>query len=172
MEALRDGGDIIMLHPDNQYDPKFIIEIIRPIMEGKADIVLGSRMLMPGRAIKGGMPKYKYIANKILTAIENIVLNQNLSEYHTGYRAYSRKFLETIPFLRNSNDFVFDTQVLIQAKAFDFRIAEIPVTTRYFKDASSVNFRVSTVYGLKTLWSLLMYLLHKSRILRSRFLMR
>lgn len=172
MEALRDGGDIIiMLHPDNQYDPKFIPEIMKPIIAGEADIVLGSRMLMPGGAIKGGMPKYKYISNKILSALENIILNQDLSEYHTGYRAYSRKFLETIPFLRNSNDFVFDTQVLIQAKAFNFRIAEIPVTTRYFKDASSVNFWVSTIYGLKTLWFLLIYLFNRSGILKSRFLM-
>ncbi|MFQ5455197.1 MAG: glycosyltransferase family 2 protein [Nitrospirota bacterium] len=173
MEALRDNADvIIMVHPDNQYDPKFIPEIISPILSGKSDIVLGSRILMPGGAIRGGMPIYKYISNRILTIIENIVLGQHLSELHTGYRAYSKKFLEVIPFLRNSNDFVFDTQVLIQAAAFNFHIDEIPVTTRYFKEASSVNFWVSLKYGLKTLWVLLRYILHKTKILQAKFLIR
>ena len=172
MEALRDGGDIvIMVHPDNQYDPCFISEIVKPILEGKADIVLGSRMLMPGGALKGGMPVYKFLANKILSGIENYVLGQSLSEFHTGYRAYSRKFLETIPFLRNSNDFDFDTQVLIQAAFFQFKIREIPVTTKYFKEASSVNFLTSVRYGIKTLWALFRYLLHRAKVLKAKFLM-
>ena len=173
MEALRDGGDlVVMVHPDNQYDPRFISDIVKPILEGEADIVLGSRMLMPGGALKGGMPVYKYIANRFLSAIENMALGQSLSEFHTGYRAYSRRFLETIPFLRNSNDFVFDTQVLIQAVTFRFRIQEIPVTTKYFKEASSVNFSTSVRYGLKTLWVLFRYLLHQGRVVRAKFLVR
>jgi len=172
MEALRDGGDIvIMVHPDNQYDPRFISEIVKPILEEKADIVLGSRMLMPGGALKGGMPLYKFLANKFLSGIENYVLGQSLSEFHTGYRAYSRKFLETIPFLRNSNDFDFDTQVLIQAAFFKFKIREIPVTTKYFKDASSVNFLTSVRYGFKTLWALFRYLLHRAKVLKAKFLL-
>ncbi len=171
MEALRDGGEIVvMVHPDNQYDPRFIGDIIVPIMEGRADLVLGSRMLMPGGALQGGMPRYKFVANKVLSAIENVALGLRLSEFHTGYRAYSRRFLETIPFLRNSNDFDFDTQVLIQAAAFGFRIAEIPVTTKYFKDASSVNFATSVRYGLKTLWALGRYHLHRSGLVRAKFL--
>lgn len=173
MEALRDGGDVvIMVHPDNQYDPKFITHIIQPILQGEADIVLGSRMLMPGGALQGGMPRYKFVANKILSGLENTILRQSLSEFHTGYRAYSRRFLETIPFLRNSSDFVFDTQVLIQAVTFQFKIAEIPVTTKYFKDASSVNFATSMRYGLKTLWVLMRYLLHQVGLIRAKFLMR
>ncbi|HEX9758165.1 MAG TPA: glycosyltransferase family 2 protein [Nitrospiria bacterium] len=172
MEALRDGGEVVvMVHPDNQYDPRFISEIVKPILNGEAHIVLGSRMLMPGGALKGGMPMYKFIANKILSTIENVALGQSLSEFHTGYRAYSRRFLETIPFLRNSNDFDFDTQVLIQAVAFKFKIGEIPVTTKYFKDASSVNFWTSLRYGLKTLWAIFRYLLHQTKIFKVKFLL-
>jgi glycosyltransferase involved in cell wall biosynthesis len=171
MEALRLGADIvIMVHPDNQYDPAFIPDILRPIVAGEADIVFGSRMVMPGGALAGGMPTYKFVANRILTTIENFVLGTRLTDAHTGYRAYSARFLRTIPFLRNSNDFVFDSQVIVQARAFGFRMAEVPVTTKYFKDASSVNFRVSSVYGLKTLWVLLLYVLRRSRLLRAKFL--
>lgn len=169
MEALRDGADIvIMVHPDNQYDPSFIPEMVKPIMRGEAELVLGSRMLMPGGALNGGMPLYKFIANKALTWLQNLIFWQRLSEYHTGYRAYSRRFLETIPFLRNSNDFVFDSQVIAQAVAFGFPIAEVPVTTSYFPEASSVNFRVSVIYGLKTLWTLAKYLGHRMRLWRTR----
>ncbi len=169
MEALRDGADIVvMLHPDGQYDPKILPDMTRPIAEGRADIVLGSRMLMPGGALKGGMPIWKLAANKFLTFVENLVLRQGLSEYHTGYRAYSRKFLETIPFLRNSAGFVFDTEVLAQATAFGFKIHEVPVQTKYFEEGSSVGFRASVVYGLGTLWTMVKYRLHKWGLKKSR----
>ena len=171
IEALRNNADIIvMIHPDNQYDPKFINDIIRPIQNREADIVLGSRMLMSGGALKGGMPLYKFIANKILTKIENTFLGTNMSELHTGYRAYSRKFLEAIPFLRNSNNFVFDTQVLIQASAYKFRFAEISVTTKYFPEASSVNFFASLRYGFSTLYYIILYALNKYKLIRISFL--
>jgi glycosyltransferase involved in cell wall biosynthesis len=173
MEALRQGADIvIMVHPDNQYDPKFIKDIIKPIQEGRADIVLGSRMLMQGGALKGGMPLYKYIANKALTFFENWTLGLSLSEFHTGYRAYSKKFLETIPFLKNSNNFVFDSQVLIQAAKFSFRFAEVPVTTKYFPEASSVNFWVSLRYGASTTLYALIYILFRMKVVSPKFLHR
>jgi len=162
MEALRDNADIIiMLHPDYQYDPTKIPEIVKPILDGEADIVLGSRFL-GGGALKGGMPLYKYIANRALTFCQNIVLGTRLSEFHTGYRAYSRKFLETVPFLRNSLAFVFDAEILCQAAFFNFRIAEIAVETRYFPEASSINFFNSVKYGLSILKTLVKYMLAKS----------
>lgn len=168
-EALRRGADIVvMIHPDGQYDPAFMEPILEPIVEGRADVVLGSRMLNRQKALEGGMPLYKFISNIFLTACENLVLGQRLSEYHTGYRAYSRKFLETIPFMRNSNDFVFDTEVLVQASHFRMRIAEIPVTTRYFREASSVGFLTSVVYGLKTIGTLFKYVLHRAKIISCR----
>jgi glycosyltransferase involved in cell wall biosynthesis len=169
MEALRHRADIvIMLHPDGQYDPSFIPEIIKPIQQNKADMVLGSRLLLKGAALKGKMPIYKFIANRILTTIENFILGQKLSEMHTGYRAYSRSFLEKIPFLRNSNDFVFDSQMIAQAVAFGMRISEVPVTTKYFKEASSVNFKVSLIYGIKTMWTMFRFFLNKYGILKCR----
>ena len=168
-EALRRDADaVVMLHPDGQYDPAFLAQIVEPILSGAADVVLGSRMYYRNQARKGGMPLYKFIANIALTGLENAILGQRLSEYHTGYRAYSRHFLEAVPFMRNANDFVFDTQILVQAVHFGMRIAEIPVSTRYFTDASTVNFRQSVVYGLKTLWVLNRYLLHRLGILRCR----
>ncbi|MCM8776079.1 MAG: glycosyltransferase family 2 protein [Candidatus Omnitrophica bacterium] len=168
-EALREGADIvIMLHPDGQYDPAFVGAILEPIIRGEADVVLGSRMLDRKKALEGKMPLYKFTSNIFLTTLENWVLGKTLSEYHTGYRAYSRHFLETIPFMRNSDDFVFDTQILVQAVYFHMRIAEIPVTTRYFKDASSVGLKASIIYGLKTLGVLMQYLLHQWGLVRSR----
>src|SRR5438105_5454173 len=120
MEALREGADVVvMLHPDGQYDPAILGEMVAAIQGGKGDIALGSRFLAPGAARKGGMPWWKFLANRFLTTCENLVLGLHLSEYHTRYRAYSRRFLETVPFLRNSNDFVSDTQILVQAAAFD-----------------------------------------------------
>lgn len=163
LRALATDADlVVMLHPDYQYDSRLIPELIRPIQEGRADLVLGSRFLSPGGALAGGMPLYKFIANRFLTLIENVVLGQHLSECHTGFRAYSRRFLETIPFVLNSDDFVFDTQVIVQAVAFGFTITEIAVPTRYFKEASSVNFRRSVVYGLATLKTLLDYVLDRT----------
>jgi glycosyltransferase involved in cell wall biosynthesis len=166
MEALRSGADIVvMLHPDGQYDPGIIPEMVRPVQEGRADLVLGSRMMTPGGAARGGMPLWKRIANRFLTTAENLAMGRRFSECHTGYRAYSRRFLETVPFLRNSNDFVFDTEVIFQAVHFGLPVVEVPVSTRYFADASSVGFRVSVVYGLGTLWTAMRFLLHRWRIL-------
>jgi len=163
MEALRRGADVVvMVHPDGQYDPAFLPVIVEPIFRGEADVVLGSRMLARGGARAGGMPWWKRLGNAFLTALENAVFRRRLSEYHTGYRAFSRRFLETVPFLRNSRDFVFDSEMLAQAVAFNFRIAEIPVTTKYFAEASSVSFRASAVYGMKTLWVLVRFLLHRA----------
>jgi glycosyltransferase involved in cell wall biosynthesis len=163
MEALRDGAEIvIMLHPDGQYDPSIIPGMIAPIQDGRAEMVLGSRMLVPGGAVRGGMPLWKRIANRFLTTLENLAMGRRFSECHTGYRAYSRKFLETVPFLRNSNGFVFDTEVIFQAVAFDLAVAEVPVSTRYFSDASSVGFRTGVVYGLGTLWTALRFVLHRT----------
>lgn len=147
-EALRQGADIvIMLHPDYQYPPRLISAMASMIASGEFDVVLGSRIL-GGMAIKGGMPIYKYISNRILTLIENILLRQKLSEYHTGYRAFKREVLERLPLEENSDDFVFDNQMIAQTIFFGFRIGEITSPTRYFEDASSINFRRSVVYGL------------------------
>lgn len=162
MEALRDGAEIVvMLHPDGQYDPAIIPEMVRPIAEGRADMVLGSRMMTPGGAAKGGMPLWKQVANRFLTTFENLAMGRRFSECHTGYRAYSRRFLETVPFLRNSNGFVFDTEVIFQAVHFELPVLEVPITTRYFADASSVGFRAGVVYGLGTLGTAARYLLHR-----------
>ena len=168
-EALAMGADVVvMLHPDGQYDPAIIPNLCGVVERGDADIVLGSRWLGLDPA-KAGMPWWKRLGNRFLTASENRVLGLSLSEYHTGYRAYSRRFLQTIPFLENSNDFVFDTQVLIQAATFGFKIGEVPAIGRYHADASSVSFRTSTVYGLKTLGALMRYVLHRAGF-RSRWL--
>jgi glycosyltransferase involved in cell wall biosynthesis len=168
MEALRDGGGIVvMLHPDGQYDPAIIPEMIRPIREGRADMVLGSRMLVAGAAKRGGMPLWKRIANRFLTTLENLAMRRRFAECHTGYRAYSRRFLETVPFLRNSNGFVFDTEVIFQAVHFGLTVVEVPVASRYFEDASSVGFRQGVVYGLGTLWTALRFLLHRGGLVRS-----
>ena len=162
MEALRDGAAIVvMLHPDGQYDPAILPEMIRPIREGRADMVLGSRMLVPGSAKRGGMPLWKRIANRFLTTLENLAMGQRFTECHTGYRAYSRRFLETVPFLRNSNGFVFDTEVIFQAVHFGLPVVEVPVASRYFADASSVGFSQGVVYGLGTLWTAARFLLHR-----------
>jgi glycosyltransferase involved in cell wall biosynthesis len=172
VEALRRDADIVvMLHPDGQYDPAFLSHILEPILSGKADMVLGSRMLHRKQALLGGMPRYKYVSNIFLTYLENLVLRKRLSEYHTGYRAYSRHFLETVPFERNSNDFVFDTEILVQAAHFGMRIDEIAVTTKYFKEASSVGFKTSVIYGVQTLLVLTKYLLHRSGVWKSRLFM-
>ena len=161
LEALRAGADIVvMLHPDYQYDSRLTPELIAPIQQGEIDMMMGSRFLGEG-ALRGGMPIWKYISNRFLTLIENLVLGQHLSECHTGFRAYSRRMLETIPFLLNSDKFVFDTEIIAQAVAFGFRIGEIGVPTRYFKEASSVNFKNSVIYGLSTLWVMVRYLAHR-----------
>ncbi len=165
MEALRQDADvIIMLHPDGQYDPEIIPQMIEAVRSGAGDFVMGSRFIPSQSALDGGMPRYKYLANRFLTAVENFVMGTNLSECHTGYRAYSRDLLETIPFLRNGNDFVFDTEMIFQANHFGFQFAEVPVTTKYFNEASSISFSASTTYGLKTLWVAARYLLHRMKL--------
>jgi glycosyltransferase involved in cell wall biosynthesis len=168
IEALRSGADVVvMLHPDGQYDPSLIPSLTRPILEDRADMVLGSRFLSGG-TLAGGMPRYKYIGNRFLTTVENRTLGIEFSELHTGYRAYSRQFLETIPFMRNANDFSFDTEVIAQAVAFDQRVLEVPVSTRYFDDASSTTFSQSVVYGLETLMVMARFALHRAGIWKSR----
>jgi glycosyltransferase involved in cell wall biosynthesis len=169
LHALNQGADVVvMLHPDGQYEPALIPKLIQPILDGDADLVLGSRLAEPGAAIKGGMPRWKYAANRFLTTIENAVLGTELSELHTGYRAYSRELLLTIPFLRNAQDFAFDSEVLMQAVHFGFRVAEVPTRTIYDDDASSVGFRAGVVYGLKTLRATATLALHRRGIVRSR----
>lgn len=163
LEALKQNADIvIMLHPDGQYEPEAINKFIRAIKKGD-DIVLGSRFLSsPKRVLASGMPIYKFIGNQCLTFFQNLVFGVKLSEWHTGYRAYNRKFLETVPFLRNSNDFVFDSEILSQAVYFRFKIGEISVKSRYFREGSSINFWVSSIYGVKTLIVLCKFILSKT----------
>ncbi|HEY4691312.1 MAG TPA: glycosyltransferase family 2 protein [Anaerolineae bacterium] len=168
LEALKAGADIVvMLHPDYQYDSRLVPDLIAPIVEGRADMILGSRLLTQGGARAGGMPLWKYIANRFLTIVENAVLGLRLSEAHTGFRAYRRELLETIPFMLNSDNFVFDTQVIAQAVAFGFRVAEIAVPTRYFSEASSVNFQRSVVYGLSTLHVMLRFALNRIGLIKA-----
>ncbi|HEX7243967.1 MAG TPA: glycosyltransferase family 2 protein [Solirubrobacterales bacterium] len=162
----RDAEIVVMLHPDGQYEPRLIPDLIRPILAGDADMVLGSRMAVPGAARENGMPRYKIVANRLLTRAENRVMGTCLSDLHTGYRAYSRDFLLGIPFLRNASDFSFDSEILMQASAFGFRIAEVPASSRYFDDASSVGLSAGVVYGLKTLWAA--FRLSLSRLVPSR----
>jgi glycosyltransferase involved in cell wall biosynthesis len=145
--ALERGADIvIMLHPDYQYSPKLVLPMASMLSSGFFDVVLGSRILGVG-ALAGGMPFYKYVSNRVLTLIQNILLNHKLSEYHTGYRGFTRSVLEALPLARNSDDFVFDNQMLSQAIYKGYRIGEISCPTKYFPEASSINFRRSIVYG-------------------------
>lgn len=151
-QALDQGADIVvMVHPDYQYDSRLIPYMIKPLAEGLYDVMLGSRIRTRAEALAGGMPLYKYVSNRALTLIENVFFGQNLSEFHTGFRAYTRKVLETIPWQNNSDNFVFDTEFLAEAVYFGFRLGETPVPARYFKEASSINFLNSTIYGLSTL---------------------
>ena len=166
--ALQAGADIvIMLHPDYQYTPKLIGAMSYLLECGEFDIVLGSRIL-GGKTRMGGMPIYKYIFNRILTLIQNIIMGAKLSEYHTGYRAYTKKVLETISWRDNSNDFVFDNQFLSQAIYADFRIAEITCPTKYFKEASSINFSRSVKYGLGCLTTAMIFRLNKMGFIKSK----
>jgi glycosyltransferase involved in cell wall biosynthesis len=158
--ALADGADVVvMLHPDYQYDATTIPALIAPILRGEADLMLGSRFI--GDPLAGGMPRWKFVSNRFLTGVENRAFGLQLSEYHTGLRAYSRRLLEAIPYERNSDDFVFDQELIAQVVASRrFNVAEIAVPTRYFAEASSVGFRRSVVYGLSTLRVALRYVLH------------
>ena len=163
--ALDHGADIVvMVHPDHQYDPTFVTQLVDLIGSGKTDAAFGSRMLTPGGALAGGMPYWKFIANIALTKIANAILGAHLSEYHSGFRAYSRQVLSAIALERNSDDFVFDTEIIAQVLHAGFRIREIAIPTRYFKEASSINFRRSTTYGLQFLLTLGRYVLHRTKI--------
>lgn len=158
--ALSEGADmVVMIHPDYQYDSTLTGELIRPITDGRFDVMLGSRIRTRAEAVKGGMPYWKYLANRFLTLIENIILGQNLSEYHTGFRAFTKQVLRKLPFHKYSDDFVFDQQILFGAIALGARVGEIPVPVRYFKEASSINFRRSVVYGLSILRDLAFYVI-------------
>ena len=160
-QALARGAEVIvMLHPDYQYDPKVVPELVQPILEGRADAVFGSRM-MKGGALEGGMPLWKHNANIFLTALENVVLSTYLTEYHSGFRAYSRQALESIAFSKNSDGFIFDTEIIVQLHLHGFRIEEIPIKTRYFEGASTISFWPSVLYGFGILWTLLKFLAHR-----------
>jgi glycosyltransferase involved in cell wall biosynthesis len=160
-EALAAGADIVvMVHADYQYTPSLVPAMAGMIASGVYDMVLGSRILGAG-ALKGGMPLYKYVANRFLTAFQNLLLGVKLSEYHTGFRAFSRQLLETLPLLENSDDFVFDNQMVAQAVMFGFTIGEISCPTKYFKEASSINFRRSVKYGLGVLATSFSFVGHK-----------
>jgi Glycosyltransferases involved in cell wall biogenesis len=166
--ALEGGADIVvMLHPDYQYTPKLIPAMAFLLLSGEYDVVLGSRIL-GGKAIQGGMPIYKYINNRLLTLIQNIMMGEKLSEYHTGYRAFTRKVLESISLDDNSNDFVFDNQMLSQILYAGFRVGEITCPAKYFPDASSINFSRSIKYGLGCLRTAVLYRFNKLGILKSK----
>lgn len=166
--ALESGADIVvMLHPDYQYTPLLIEAMVYPIARGLFDVMLGSRILGKG-ALKGGMPMYKFIANRFLTMFQNIMMNQKLAEYHTGYRAFSKKVLETLPLERNNEDFVFDNEMLGQITMAGLSIGEVTCPTKYFKEASSINFKRSSKYGLGVLRVSVTYRLHKWGIIKSK----
>jgi glycosyltransferase involved in cell wall biosynthesis len=163
-EALRLGADIVvMIHPDYQYSPKLVTAMASMVASGHYDVVLGSRIL-GGKTLAGGMPLYKYIANRFLTLVENLALGVKLSEFHTGYRAFSRRVLETLPLEKNSDNFVFDNEMLAQAVYFGFKIGEISCPTKYFRDASSINFSRSVIYGFGVLGTSLRFMLHRASL--------
>jgi glycosyltransferase involved in cell wall biosynthesis len=167
-EALARGADIVvMVHPDYQYSPRLIISLAGLVAYGEYDAAIGSRILGVG-AMKGGMPVYKYIANRFLTLIQNLLLNHKLSEYHTGYRAFSRRVLESLPLEANRDDFVFDNQMLSQVIFFGFHIGEVSCPTRYFAEASSINFWSSVKYGFGVLTTSIMFRLQKMRLAKFR----
>jgi len=167
-EALKADADIVvMVHPDYQYDPTCLPQIIEPIERGEADVVLGSRLTSVS-PVTQGMPWWKYVGNRLLTKVENAAFGLHLSEYHTGYRAFSKDVLEAVNFRMNSDGFVFDQEIVSQVVATGFRIAEIPVPVRYFAEASSASFTASCAYGFKILWVVARHLLHRTRLKRSR----
>jgi len=166
--ALDRGADIVvMIHPDYQYDSRVIPHAVGIIELGICDLVVGSRIRSRDEALKGGMPKYKYFSNRILTAVENMALGQNLGDFHSGFRVYRREVLERVPFQKNSNDFVFDTQFLVQAVRLGYRLGDIPVPVRYFPEASSINFIRGANYGLRSLVVVAEYWLDRLHLRRS-----
>lgn len=163
--ALEKGAEaVIMIHPDYQYDSRLIPYALGFLSEGICDLIIGSRIRTRREALEGGMPLYKYLSNRFLTIIENIILGQNLGDFHSGFRAYTRRVLETIPYKKNSDDFVFDTEFLTQSVYFGFSIGGIPIPTRYFKEASSINLKGSIKYGLQTLGVMIKYIFQKSKL--------
>jgi glycosyltransferase involved in cell wall biosynthesis len=167
-EALRAGADVVvMLHPDYQYDPRLITAMASMVTSGAFDVVLGSRIL-GGGALRGGMPLYKYVANRFLTLAQNLLIGAKLSEFHTGYRSFSRPVLESLPLLANSDDFVFDNEMLAQAIAFGYRVGEISCPTKYFAEASSISFRRSVKYGFGVLGVSLLFRLAKMGLMAPR----
>jgi len=171
-KALEMGADaVVMLHPDYQYDPR-VVPYLRGFIENDiCDVVLGNRIRTRKEALAGGMPLYKYLANRFLTLFSNLVMGENLGEWHSGLRAYSRKVLETINWEENSDDFVFDTQFLVQCVTAGFRIGDIPVPAKYFEEASSINFSRSMTYGLTTVYVLFRQVLHRWGLLRYKILL-
>lgn len=168
-EALKLDPDIVvMLHPDYQYDASLIEELIRPIEQGRYDFMFGSRVQNRQSALEGGMPKIKYLVNRLTCILENILLDVNFTEHFSGFRAYSRKVLETVPFQRFSDDFVFDQQIAISALSFNFKVGEISIPTRYHEKASSIQFVKGTKFILETFWVILLYRLHKLGLIRSK----
>ena len=166
-EALAQGADVVvMLHPDYQYDSRLIPYFLGYLELDICDVMLGNRIRTRQEVLRGGMPIYKYLSNRVLTILENVILGQNLGDFHSGFRVYRRKVLEVIPFEKNSNDFVFDSEFLAQAAYHGFRIGDAPVPVRYFPEASSIHFLGSLRYGFKTLGVLARYLLHRWRIVR------
>lgn len=171
-EALLAGADVVvMLHPDYQYTPRLVTAMASMAVTGIYDVVLGSRIL-GGGALKGGMPLYKYIANRLLTAIQNLLSGAKLSEYHSGFRAFTSEVLNTLPLLENSDDFVFDNEMLAQCMFFGFRIGEISCPTKYFEECSSINFRRSTKYGLGVIATTLKLVFHRMGVADSRLFQR
>lgn len=168
-EALARGADyVVMLHPDYQYDARVIPAAIDMLRLGICDVILGNRIRTRAEALAGGMPRLKYLANRGLTLIENILSGQNLGEWHSGFRAYTRRVLETVPFERNSDDFVFDSQFLVQCVHFGFKVGDIPVPVRYFDEASSINLRRSSVYAVQTMGFFARWLAHRAGLRRDR----
>ncbi len=169
-QALKRNPDIVvMVHPDYQYDPKLLGILCEPIVNGRVDIMLGSRIQSRRQALAGGMPVWKYFSNRFLTILENIALGINLSEFHTGYRAFSAAALKMLPYHKFSNDFVFDQEILVSAASFDLTISDTPVPCKYFPEASSINFVRSAKYGIMTLWTVLLYVLHQAGLIKSEF---
>lgn len=168
-EALSRGADyVVMIHPDYQYDSRVVPAAIEILRLGICDVILGSRIRTRAEALSGGMPTWKYIANRCLTITENVALGQNLGDFHSGFRAYRREVLETIPWRENSEDFVFDSQFLAQTVYFGFKLGDLPVPVRYFQEASSINFRRCVTYGTTTLWTLAQYWLQRLRLWKFR----
>lgn len=161
--ALKNDADVVvMIHPDYQYDPRVIPFAVGFLTSDICDVVIGNRIRTRRETLESGMPLYKYISNRFLTMIENSILGQNIGDFHSGFRVYKRKVLETINYNKNSNDFIFDTEFLAQSVFCEFRVGDIPIPTRYFPEASSINFRRSLKYGIQTIWVMLKYLLQKT----------